>query len=75
MRPALSMVRETISKLADSEPSIPNWVLTSFNDPAARLVKKTNNVRDLKTGLLELNYGGGGDIPEQAFKGTMYHTG
>ena len=62
-------MRETISKLADREPSIPQWVLTSFNDPDVRLVKKTNNVGDFKSGLSELKYGGGGDIPEQAFKG------
>ena len=63
---------ELISKMADREPEIPQWVLTSFKDPDARLVKKTNNVEDLKSALNELRYGGGGDIPEQAFKGNMY---
>ena len=54
MQPALSEVRNTISKLAESEPSIPEWVLTSFNDPrdpnkpGARLVKKADKVEDLK---------------------------
>ena len=62
-----------------NQPGIPEWILTSFNDPqdpdepGASLVKKAHNVEDLKSGLLELVYGGGGrDIPEQAFKGTMY---
>ena len=58
--------------MADREPEIPQWVLTSFKDPDARLVKKTNNVEDLKSALSELRYGGGGDVPEQAFKGTIY---
>ena len=73
MQPALKEVRDTISKLAESEPSIPEWVLTSFNDPGASLVKKADNVDDLKSGLLELKYGGGGDIPEQAFEGTVFY--
>ena len=64
-------MRELISDLADSEPNIPEWVLTSFNDPGAELVTKADNVEDLKSGLLELEYGGGGDIPEQAFEGKM----
>ena len=61
-----------------NQPGIPEWILTSFNDPTdldepgATLVRKAENVEDLKSGLSELVYGGGGrDIPEQAFKGTM----
>ena len=58
--------------MADREPEIPQWVLTSFNDPDAELVTKADNPEDLKSALSELRYGGGGDVPEQAFKGTMY---
>ena len=73
MHIARSEVSDTISKLADSEPDIPEWVLTSFNDPDAELVTKTDNPEDLKSGLNGLEYGGGGDVPEQAFRGTMYY--
>ena len=70
--PARKEVRELISKMAEREPEIPQWVLTSFKDPDTKLVKKTNNVEDLKSALSELRYGGGGDVPEQAFKGAIY---
>ena len=65
------MVKEMILKLVESGSKIPTWVLTSFNDPDVRLVKKTNKVEDLRSGLNQLNYGGGGDVDEQAFQGTM----
>ena len=73
MKPAVKEVRELNSSLADSEPDIPEWVLTGFRDPDAELVKKADNIADLKSGLLELEFGGDitDDIPEQAFKGTM----
>ena len=76
-------MKELISSLADSEPDIPEWVLTSFNDPTdpdepgAKLVTRADNPEDLKSGLMGLDYDGistaRNDIPEQAFKGTMYY--
>ena len=48
MSVALPMVKDMISDLVKSAPKIPTWVLISFNDPDAKLVKKTSNVAELK---------------------------
>merc|ERR1711974_246574 len=69
MAKALPMVKEMILKLVESRSKIPTWVLTSFNDPAVSLVKKTNKVKDLRSSLNKLEYGGGGDLEEEAFQG------
>ena len=69
---ALPMVKEMISKLIKSRSKIPTWVLTSFNDPKVELVKKTNDVKELRSALNQLRYGGGGDVEEQAFQGATY---
>ena len=74
MAKALPMVKEMILKLVESRSKIPTWVLTSFNDPDVSLVKKTNEVEDLKSGLEQLKYGGGGDLEEEAFQGEMPGT-
>ena len=71
MAKALPIVKEMILKLVESGSKIPTWVLTSFNDPAVSLVKKTNKVKDLRSGLSKLKYGGGGDLEEEVFQGTM----
>ena len=70
---ARPMVLETISKLADEAEDIPEWVLTSFNDPDVELVTRTNDVENLKSALFRLDYGGGTDVPEEAFKGEMHN--
>ena len=56
MSVALPMVKEMISDLVKSAPKIPTWVLISFNDPDAKLVKKTSNVAELKKSLDSLDY-------------------
>ena len=61
-----------ISDLVKSAPKIPTWVLISFNDPDAKLVKKTSNVAELKKSLDSLDYNGGGDLPEVALKGRTF---
>ena len=63
------MVKDMISDLVKNALKIPTWVLISFNDPDAKLVKKTNNVAELKKSLDSLDYNGGGDLPEVALKG------
>ena len=55
----------------ESGSKIPAWVLTSFNDPYVKLVKKTNNVKELRSGLKQLEYGDGGDLEEEAFRGAI----
>lgn len=65
------MVKKMISKLIESSSKIPNWVLTSFNDPLVKLVKKTKYVEELRSGLDQLRFGGGGDLEEQAFQGSI----
>ena len=65
------MVKKMISKLIETSSKIPNWVLTSFNDPLVKLVKKTTNVEELRSGLDQLRFGGGGDLEEQAFQGAI----
>ena len=62
------MVKQMILALMKSRSKIPTWVLTSFNDPKVKLVKKSSNVKDLI--LKSLKYGGGRDLPEQALKGS-----
>ena len=71
MAKALPMVKEMIVKLVESRSKIPTWVLTTFNDPNVTLVKKTNEVQDLISGLGQLKYGGGGDPVEEAFQGEI----
>ena len=71
MRKALPMVKKMISKLIETSSKIPNWVLTSFNDPLVKLMKKTNYVDELRSGLDRLRFGGGGDLEEQAFQGAI----
>ena len=66
------MVKNMISDLVKSAPKIPTWVLISFNDPDAKLVKKTSNVAELKMSLDSLDYNGGGDLPEEALKGGKF---
>ena len=66
------MVKDMISDLVKSAPKIPTWVLISFNDPDAKLVKKTSNVAELKKSLDSLDYNGGGDLPEVALKGGTF---
>ena len=72
MSVALPMVKKMISDLVKSAPKIPTWVLISFNDPDAKLVKKTSNVAELKRSLDSLDYNGGGDLPEVALKGGTF---
>ena len=72
MSVALPMVKKMISDLVKSAPKIPTWVLISFNDPDAKLVKKTSNVAELKKSLDSLDYNGGGDLPEVALKGGIF---
>ena len=71
MAKALPTIKKLISKLVESRSKIPTWVLTSFNDPDVKLVKKTNNVKELRSGLKQLKYGGGGDLDEEAFRGAL----
>ena len=71
MASALPIVKEMILKLVESGSKIPAWVLTSFNDPYVKLVKKTNNVKELRSGLKQLEYGDGGDLEEEAFRGAI----
>ena len=66
------MVKEMISDLVKNAPKIPTWVLISFKDPDAKLVKKTSNVAELKKSLESLDYNGGGDLPEVALKGGTF---
>ena len=66
------MVKDMISDLVKSAPKIPTWVLISFNDPDAKLVRKTSNVAELKRSLDSLDYNGGGDLPEVALKGGTF---
>ena len=72
MSVALPMVKKMISDLVKSAPKIPTWVLISFKDPDAKLVKKTSNVAELKKSLESLDYNGGGDLPEVALKGGTF---
>jgi len=67
MAQALPMVKKMVTSLTDSK--VPKWVLTNFNDPDVELVMSTPDVEDLRWGLDELKYGGGGDIWEQVLKG------
>ena len=60
-----------IFKLTNQAPNIQTWVLTSFNDTDVEMVEMTNDVKDLKLALLGLNFGGGGDVPKEAFKGII----
>ena len=71
MAKALPRVKEMISKLIESGSKIPTWVLTSFNDPEVDVRKETNDVEELRSALKELEYGGGKDLPEQAFEGAI----
>ena len=71
MAKALPAIKKLISKLVESRAKIPTWVLTSFNDPDVKLVKKTNNVKELRSALKQLKYGGGGDLDEEAFQGAL----
>ena len=69
MAQALPMVKKMVSNLVKSGSKVPKWVLTDFKDPDVQLVKSTTDVEDLKSGLNNLKYGGGGDIWEQVLKG------
>ena len=71
MAKAFPMVKEMISKLIESRSKIPTWVLTSFNDPVVKLRKKTNDVREFRSGINQLRYGGGRDPEGQAFRGAV----
>ena len=72
MSVALPKVKEMISEMSRNALKIPTWVLISFNDPDAKLVKKTSNVAELKKSLDSLDYNGGGDLPEVALKGGTF---
>ena len=65
------MVKKMILKLIETSSKIPTWVLTGFNDPLVKLVKKTKDVEELRSGLDQLRFGGGGDLEEQAFQGAI----
>ena len=69
MAQALPMVKKMVSSLVNSGSKVPKWILTDFKDPDVKLVKSTTDVEDLKSGLNDLKYGGGGDIWEQVLKG------
>ena len=68
---ALPMVKKMIADLVKTAPKIPTWVLTSFKDPDVKLVRKTNDVKDLETDLNALTHKGDpkDDLKEQALKG------
>ena len=44
------------------------------NPPHAEVVRDVKTVKELRSGLDELHYGGGGDIDEQAFEGETSST-
>ena len=44
----------------------------SFNDPKVKLVRNVESAEELKSGLDELDYKGGLDIEEQAFRGETF---
>ena len=46
----------------------------SFNDPKVKLVRNVESAEELKSGLDELDYKGGLDIEEQAFRGETSRT-
>ena len=70
MAKALPMVKKMVSMLVENAPKIPKWVLTSFRDPAVTVEKETSDVEDLRKSLDSLTYRGGGDLKEQALKGS-----
>ena len=47
----------------------PPCAQVSFNDPKVKLVRNVESAEELKSGLDELDYKGGLDIEEQAFRG------
>ena len=63
------MVKEMISDLVKNAPKIPTWILTSFNDPKATLIRVTRSVKKLKKSLDSLDYRGGRDLKEEVLKG------
>ena len=69
MSVALPMVKDMISDLVKNAPKIPTWVLTSFNDPKATLIKVTSSVKKLRKSLDSLDYRGGRDPREEVLKG------
>ena len=69
MAEALPMVKKMIVDLVKNAPKIPTWVLTQFKDPVVKLVRKTSDVEELKSGLDSLEYSGGDDLKEQCLKG------
>ena len=69
MSKALPLVKKMISDLVKNAPKIPTWVLTSFNDPKATLIRVTSSVKKLKKSLDSLDYRGGRDLKEQVLKG------
>ena len=70
---ALPMVKKMIADLVKTAPKIPTWVLISFKDPDVELVRKTEDVEELKTDLDALDFGGDplDDLKEQALKGNL----
>ena len=69
MAQALPMVKKMIVDLVKNAPKIPTWVLTQFKDPVVKLVRKTSDVEELRSGLDSLEYSGGDDLKEQCLKG------
>ena len=69
MSKALPLVKKMISDLVKNAPKIPTWVLASFNDPKATLIKVTSRVKKLKKSLDSLDYRGGRDLKEEVLKG------
>ena len=69
MSKALPLVKKMISDLVKNAPKIPTWVLTSFNDPKATLIRVTRSVKKLKKSLDSLDYRGGRDLKEEVLKG------
>ena len=66
---ALPMIKQMIADLVKNAPKIPTWVLAQFKDPEVKLLKITSDAEEIKSGLDSLQFGGGGDLPEQALKG------
>ena len=50
----------------------PPCAQVSFNDPKVKLVRNVESAEELKSGLDELDYKGGLDIEEQAFRGETF---
>ena len=76
----IRLTNELLSIVANQNYTIPNWVLTTFNDHGDNITQnvdlrlETTSMAHFSSSLNLIRFSGGGDDSEQAMQGSIVST-